>query len=115
VIEQSIPLGKRETSEVINLRRVEEQLARQEDYVGAHKVQRQIADLERRESEKWAVMRNSKIRNLLVQLQSKQEVELSALRQKITQGHEEQRKVRQQEEEKYMCGDVDWCRSFATS
>lgn len=43
VVEQSIPLGKRETSEMINLRRVEEQLAKQEDYIGAHNIQRQIA------------------------------------------------------------------------
>lgn len=39
-------------------------------------------------------MRNSKIRNLLTQLQAKQEVELSALRQKISQGFEEQKKLR---------------------
>lgn len=115
VVEHSIPTSKRETSEIINLRRVEEQLARQEDYVGAHKTQRQIADLERRENGKWAVKRSSKIRNLLAQLQGKQEVELSALRQKITQGHEEQRKLRYLEEEKYAWGDVDWCRNFATS
>jgi hypothetical protein len=81
---------------------VEEQLAKQEDYVGAHKIQRQIAEIERRENEKWMVMRNSKIRNLLSQLQMKQDVELSALRQKITQGFEEQKKMRTIEEEKYL-------------
>lgn len=50
VVEQSIPMGKRETSEIINLRKVEEQLAKQEDYVGAHQIQRQIAQLERKEN-----------------------------------------------------------------
>lgn len=48
MVEQSIPMGKRETSEMINLRRVEEQLAKQEDYIGAHSIQRQIADIERK-------------------------------------------------------------------
>jgi hypothetical protein len=93
-------VGKRETSEIINLRKMEEQLARQEDYVGAHKAQRQIAEIERKENEKWQVMRNSKIRNLFSQLQTKQEAELAVLRQKIIQGHEEQRKLRKTEEEK---------------
>lgn len=50
VVEQSIPMGKRQTSEIINLRKVEEQLAKQEDYVGAHKIQRQIAEIERKEN-----------------------------------------------------------------
>jgi hypothetical protein len=100
VVEQSIPVGKRETSEVINLRKVEEQLARQELYVEAHKIQRQILEIERKENERWTSLRSNKIRNLLTQLQSKQEVELSALRQKITQGFEEQKKLRQSEEEK---------------
>lgn len=45
-------------------------------------------------------MRNNKIRNLISQLQTKQEVELSALRQKIIQGFEEQKKQRQFEEDK---------------
>jgi hypothetical protein len=95
VVEQSIPMGKRETSEMINLRRVEEQLAKQEDYIGAHTIQRQITEIERKENEKWMLMRNTKIRNLISQLQSKQEVELAALRQKIMQGFEEQKKQRQ--------------------
>lgn len=42
-------------------------------------------------------MRNSKIRNLFSQLQAKQEAELAVLRQKIMQGHEEQRKLRKTE------------------
>jgi hypothetical protein len=41
------------------------------------------------------VLRNSKIKNLISQLQVKQDVELAALRQKITQGFEEQKKQRQ--------------------
>lgn len=43
-------------------------------------------------------MREHKIRNLFAQLQSKQEIELSALRQKITQGFDEQKRVRQVEQ-----------------
>ena len=40
----------------------------------AHKIQRQIAEIERKENERWMGMRNTKIRNLLVQLQGKQDI-----------------------------------------
>jgi hypothetical protein len=43
-------------------------------------------------------MRGNKVRNLMAQLVSKQEIELGALRQKIQQGFEEQKKLRQTEE-----------------
>ena len=49
-------------------------MARQEDYVAAHKVQKQVGELERKENEKWLSLRNGKIRNLLAQLQAKQAV-----------------------------------------
>ena len=46
------------------------------------------------------MMRNNKIRNLLNQLRTKQENEANALRQRIEQGFEEQKKTRNVEEEK---------------
>jgi hypothetical protein len=54
------------------LRKIEESLARQENYVEAHKVQKQIQELERAEFEKWNMTRTNKIRNLLNQLRGKQ-------------------------------------------
>lgn len=48
VVQDSIPLTKKETGEVITLRRVEEQLARAEEYAEAHQIQRQIQEIERK-------------------------------------------------------------------
>lgn len=63
-------------------------------------MQKQIEVMERAEFEKWNFTRLNKIRNLLQQLRNKQETELSAIRQKIEQGFEEQKKIRNQELEK---------------
>ena len=51
-------------------------------------MQRQLAELERVEYEKWMVVRTQKIKNLLNQLKTKQENEASVLRQRIEQGFE---------------------------
>ena len=56
-------------------------------------MQKQLQELEKAEYEKWIVSRNNKIRNLLNQLKTKQENEAAALRQRIEQGFEEQKKT----------------------
>lgn len=75
--------GRKESGEMINLRKIEENLAKQEKYIEAHKVQKQIQALERSEFEKWNHAKDGKIKNLMGQLRGKQENELGALRQKI--------------------------------
>lgn len=95
-IENSLGVKPKETSEIINLRKIEESLARQEDYREAHKVQARIAELERVEFEKWNLNKVNKVKNLLQQLQVKQENELNVLRQRIESGYEEQKKQRAQ-------------------
>lgn len=68
---------------MINLRKIEESLARQEDYKEAHKVQQRILELEKQEYEKWNFTKINKIKNLLQQLSQKQDNELNVLRQRI--------------------------------
>lgn len=72
-IEKALGSKPKETSEMINLRKIEESLARQEDYKEAHKVQQKLAELERQEFEKWNYTKINKIKNLLQQLNTKQE------------------------------------------
>lgn len=100
-IEKALGPRPKETSEIINLRKIEESLARQEDYKEAHKVQQKIMELERQEFEKWNYAKMSKVKNLLQQLHQKQENELNVLRQRIESGYEEQKKQRNLELEKY--------------
>ena len=102
-VEESISYKQKQSSEAINLKKIEENLAKQQSYVEAHRVQKQLQELEKAEYQKWMVSRNNKIRNLLNQLKTKQENEAGALRQRIQQGFEEQKKTRQAEYEKYIC------------
>jgi hypothetical protein len=103
-IERALGAKPKETSEIINLRKIEESLARQEDYKEAHKVQQKIADLERQEFDKWNHSKVNKIKNLLQQLTVKQENEMNVLRQRIESGYEEQKKLRAGELDKYING-----------
>lgn len=60
----------------------------------AHQVQKQIQQLEKVDFEKWNHLKTAKLKNLMGQLRTKQENELNALRQKIEQGFEEQKRIR---------------------
>jgi hypothetical protein len=79
---------------------MEETLAKQEKYVEAHRVQKQLQQLEKANWERWESAKQGKLSNLVGQLRGKQETELSALRQKIEQGFEEQKRIRNGECEK---------------
>ncbi|EGR29465.1 oxygen-independent coproporphyrinogen iii family protein, putative [Ichthyophthirius multifiliis] len=91
-IEQSISQKPKDTPELLNLRKMEEQLARQQEYMEAHQIQQRIFILEKEEFEKWNYQRQIKVKNLMVQLRTRQQNEISALRQRIISGQEEQKK-----------------------
>lgn len=114
-IERSLAQCKKESGEIINLRKIEENLAKQEKYVEAHKVQRQIQTLEKTEFERWSLAKTGKTKNLMSQLRTKQDNELSALLQKIEQGFEEQKKIRNTEYDKYLSLHLGWSRNTRTS
>ncbi|CAD8133990.1 unnamed protein product [Paramecium pentaurelia] len=101
-LENSIPIKPKDSAELLALRKTEEQLAKQENYMEAHLIQQKILAQERDELEKWTVGRQQKIRNLISQLRQKQINELNALTQRILSGQEEQRKIRSQELEKLL-------------
>lgn len=71
-IEKSLSYKQKESGEMINLRKIEDSLAKQEKYSEAYKVQKQLQELERAEYEKWGMARALKMKNLLGQLRSKQ-------------------------------------------
>ena len=99
-VARSLAQSKRQSSQVINLRKIEETLAKQQNYLEAHKVQKQIQGLERNQYEKWQRIKANKLKNLMEQLRSKQKTQLSALEQKIQQGFEEQKKIRETQYDK---------------
>lgn len=93
-LESTIPGKPKESPELLNLRKIEEQLANKAEYIEAHKVQQRRLIVERNEQEKWEVERRSRINKQMDQLKTRQKVELKALEQKIESGKEEQRKMR---------------------
>ncbi|CAD8195481.1 unnamed protein product [Paramecium pentaurelia] len=99
-LEGSIPQTPKDSAELLSLKKTEEQLARQEEYLEAHKIQSRIAQLQKEEQEKWTLMRNNKIKNLLSQQKIKQNNETNVLNQRIENAQEEQRKIKKAEEEK---------------
>lgn len=95
-----IPAKPKDSSELLNLRKIEQQLAKQKEYIEAYQVQQKCLHLEKNENEKWSDVRKQKIKNNLQQLKLKQQNELAAIRQKIDVGKEEQVKARSSELER---------------
>lgn len=88
--------------ELLNLRRIQDALARQKDYAEAHKMKLKADQLEAWELEKW---KNSKQREMFAkeaQFKSKQKQELAALRKRIQSGRDEQKKQRQADLERLL-------------
>ncbi|KAF0772175.1 hypothetical protein AaE_002337 [Aphanomyces astaci] len=83
------------SKELLNLRKIEEHLARQKDYSEAHKMKLKSDALEAWEMEKW---RNSKQQEMFqreIKFKQRQRQELEALQKRIQSGREEQKKQRQ--------------------
>ncbi|KAL4460358.1 hypothetical protein ABPG74_000109 [Tetrahymena malaccensis] len=101
-LEKAIPYKPKQSSEVLNLIKIEENLAKQKNYIEAHQVQLKRNQLEKTENQQWMNTRNEKIRKQLTLLKQRQQNELNALRQRINSGKEEQRKNRSIELERLL-------------
>jgi len=76
------------------MRKIQENLAKQKDYIEAHKVQQKCNKMEKDELDRFLATRDSKIRQQRSLFLAKQENELKALQKRIATGQEEQRKSR---------------------
>eukprot|EP01017_Pseudomicrothorax_dubius_P038211 TRINITY_DN5696_c0_g1_i3.p1 TRINITY_DN5696_c0_g1~~TRINITY_DN5696_c0_g1_i3.p1 ORF type:complete len:257 (-),score=97.21 TRINITY_DN5696_c0_g1_i3:129-899(-) len=99
-LNNSLATKPKDSAELLNLRKIEENMARQKDYIEAHKVQQKCLMLEQEELEKWSLVREGKIRNQITLLTNKQSQELTALRKRVSSAQEEQRKARSVELER---------------
>ena len=72
-----------ESPKLLELRKVELELGRQENYIEAHRVQQKANKLEKEEMEKHSKFRSGKKRQQMQNLKVKQDGELDALRMKI--------------------------------
>ncbi|KAM3142968.1 hypothetical protein pb186bvf_005031 [Paramecium bursaria] len=93
-LEATLPYKPKESSELLNLRKIEEHLAKQKNYVEAHQIQIKRSKLEQDEVSNYQSARSAKIKNQVQQMQMRHQNELSALQQRIRAGQDELRKNR---------------------
>jgi len=93
-LEEKIAFRFKPSPELLNLKRIQTNLARQKEYKEAHQVQVRSQKLEKQEQEKYLQDRQLKIENMENKLFQKQENEMEALRKRIIAGENEQKKQR---------------------
>ncbi|CDW71390.1 UNKNOWN [Stylonychia lemnae] len=102
VLEQKLPLTFKQSAELLNLRQIEQNLARQKSYAEAHQVQVKAQQLEEDEREKAVQARHKKIVAAEAKLIQKQQNEMNALRKKIEGAMNERLKQREFEHNKLL-------------
>ncbi|KAL4459966.1 hypothetical protein ABPG74_003492 [Tetrahymena malaccensis] len=101
-LEKSLDIRPKDSTELLNLRKVEAELAKNEDYMQAHVIKQKIFQVERDEMEKYQFERQKRMKNLISQLKVKHTTELKALQKRIQAGKEEQVKLRSIEFERLL-------------
>jgi len=81
--------------ELLNLRKIQEHLAKQKDYTEAHKMKLKSDQLEKWELEKWRNLKQQEMFQREAKFKHRQEQEMLALQKRIQTGREEQKKQRQ--------------------
>ena len=92
-----MPLRPKFSSDILNMRRVQNSLAKQNNFAEAHRIQKAADDLEANELVKLTSAWELKLQRQEDLFQAKQESELLALVKRVQTGQEEQNKVRKTE------------------
>lgn len=87
------PISPKWSRDLLNLRKIQESLAKQKKYKEATEAQKEAAEMEERELQHWEATRNEKIRKLVAQQEKKNSMEMEGLRKRIASGREEQRQA----------------------
>ena len=100
-VEQEIENDRKyhESPKLLELRKVEQQLGKQQNYIEAHRVQQKANKLEKEQLEKHSRFRSNKKKQQLQLLKNKQESELEALKMRIQLQVDERERDRIREEE----------------
>ena len=101
-LEKKLSINIKPSPELLNMRQIQANLAKQKEYSEAHKVQVRVQQLEREEQEKHLQSRMKKIAAAEAKLISKQQGEMNALRKRIDAGENEQKKQRALELERLL-------------
>lgn len=101
-MEQKLSTTFKNSTELLNLRKIQTNFAKQKDYKEAHEVQVRANDLEAKEREAWEVNCHKKILASEATLMQKQQQEMNALKKRL-EGHMNERlKMREVEHNKIL-------------
>lgn len=100
VLEQSLPLTFKHSAELLNMQKIQQQLAKQTQYAEAHQVQVKAAQMLEDEREKYMQQRHKKIVAAEAKLIQKQQYEMNALKKKIDAAMNGRLQQREQEHTK---------------
>lgn len=96
------PRTPRWSKDLLNLRRIQEILAKQKKYAEAEKTKLQADRVESEEHRAWKKKREEKIESLEKQFLHKQQLEMGGLLKRIQSGREEQKQARKGELERLL-------------
>ena len=99
-LEETLPMNFKYSAELLNLQKIQQQLAKQKEYAEAHQVQVKAQQLEQEEREKYMQQRHKKIVVAEAKMLTKQQNEMAALRKKIDANMNERLKQRESEHNK---------------
>ncbi|KAL4436006.1 hypothetical protein ABPG74_022241 [Tetrahymena malaccensis] len=83
ILDQFISQKPKDSSELLNLKKIQNFLAKKTDYKKAHQLQQMCQVLEQEEMKKWNQQREYKIQNFIQMLKQKQEQEVDALKRRL--------------------------------
>mmetsp|Transcript_2876 Transcript_2876/g.4903 ORF Transcript_2876/g.4903 Transcript_2876/m.4903 type:complete len:205 (-) Transcript_2876:41-655(-) len=86
------------SSQLLNLRKIEQQLSKQQNFTEAERVKRDVGKLESRETKRYYDVIQEKIATQLVHLQQKHVQEMKALEIKLDRVYKETENLRKQEQ-----------------
>jgi hypothetical protein len=101
-LESTLPKIGRPTAEWLNLKTRKENLVKVKRYQEAHEINMQMADIERREHEKFRQHREAKIKAAIEKIRKRQKVECDTLEKRIKFGREEIKKERALQLERFI-------------
>jgi len=101
-LEQKLSTSFKQSAELLNLRKIQKDLAKQKNYEDAHQVQQRAQFLEEKEREQFSVACSKKILASEAQLMQRQQNEINALKKKLEGRMNETLKLREVEHNKIL-------------
>lgn len=101
-LEQSLPQEFKRSTELLNMRKIQQNLAKQKNYQEAHQVQQRANEMEEQERNSYLETRHKKILAAEAKLMQKQQNEMNALRKKLEGRMNERLKLREVEHNKIL-------------